>query len=105
MTVQSDMILDAMSKIGRYSEIRLVMKGGEELVLRHGPRGWVVSNRDDVINGEFMMITNGPEMEIIVSEYHSPLYKRISMFVSAISRIEAYMADGSGRTMLWEESR
>lgn len=106
MTVQSDVILEAMGKTdATYSEIRVVMKGGEELTLHHEPKGWVAELQNEIIRGRFLLITNGPELEIILSKYDSPIYKRIAMFAAAIQRIEVSMTDGSDDRTLWEAPR
>ena len=106
MTIQSDVILGAMAKTDAvYSEIRLVMMGGEVMTLHHEPRGWVAELHDDTIHGRFLLITGGPELEIVLSEYGSPIYKRIAMFAAAIQRIEVSMTDGSDDRTLWEAPR
>ncbi len=106
MTVQSDVIVGAMVKFDTiYSEIRLVMKGGDELILHHESKRWIVELHDEIMHGRFILITKGPEMEIVLSEYGSPIYKRIAMFVAAIQRIEARIMDGSETRTLWEAPR
>ncbi len=106
MTVQSEVILEALTKVNaQYSGIRLVMKGGDELSIHREPDGWVVELHDEIMRGRFLLVTGCPEMEIVLSEFGSPIYKRIAMFAVAIQRIEACMMDGSGDKTLWEESR
>lgn len=106
MTVQSEIILEALAKVGaEYSGIRLEMKGGDEMNIHRESEGWVAELHNEVMRGNFILVTNTPEMEIILSEYGSPFYKRIAMFTAAIQCIEARMTDGSETRTLWEVPR
>lgn len=81
----------------------VVTQGGEHIRITRMYGGWSVSYRGQSIDGRMLLVTDGAEMDLVLTDPDSPVNFRLSILVGSVRRVVTCDPKGATATV-WEAS-
>ncbi len=103
MIAPSEAIRRAMSGMSPgFGMLRIHTLGGDTVRIVRRKGGWYANFRDDVLRGGLVFVTDGPMLDIIMSDIDTSVSSKLSMLSASVSGISFW--DGSQAVVLWGAS-
>ncbi len=86
------------------SPLHIVTHGGERIRITRRYGGWSVSYRSQYMDGRMLLVTDGAEMDLVLTDPDSPVRFRLSILTGSVRRVVTCDPKGATATV-WEASR
>ena len=101
MIAPSDVIRRAFSTLSPDTGMIRIHTLGDDtirIVRKHG--GWIANFKADRLSGSLIFVTDGPTMDIILTDTDTSVSQKLSLFSASVGRVTVW--DGKQEDVLWE---